>query len=135
MIAAGKVALVTGGASGMGQIFARRLAASGAKVAIFDVNEAGLRQTADADNITAFHCDIADQEAVTARVAEVEADLGPVELLVHAAALMPAYALADHSHENMEKLFRVNFFGTTYLCRAVLPGMQARGHGRIIVFG
>ncbi len=135
MIAAGKVALVTGGASGMGQIFARRLAASGAKVAIFDVNEAGLRQTADADNITAFHCDIADQEEVTARVAEVEADLGPVELLVHAAALMPAYALADHSHENMEKLFRVNFFGTTYLCRAVLPGMQARRHGRIIVFG
>ena len=52
---AGKVALVTGGASGMGQIIARRLARQGAKVAIFDVNEQGLQDTAaEAENITAF---------------------------------------------------------------------------------
>ena len=52
-----KVAIVTGGASGMGQICARRLARQGARVAIFDVNDQGLEATAaESDNITAFHC-------------------------------------------------------------------------------
>jgi NAD(P)-dependent dehydrogenase (short-subunit alcohol dehydrogenase family) len=133
---AGKVALVTGGASGMGQIYARRLASQGAKVAIFDVNQQGLDDTAaESDNITGFHCDISSLDDVNAKVAQVEQDLGPVDLLVHAAALMPAYTLAEHTHEGMETLFRINYFGTTYMVRAVLPGMQQRGTGRIIAFG
>jgi NAD(P)-dependent dehydrogenase (short-subunit alcohol dehydrogenase family) len=132
----GKVALVTGGASGMGQICARRLAGQGAKVAIFDVNEQGLADTAaESDNITAFRCDISSLEDVETRVAEVIATLGPIDLLVHAAALMPGYLLSEHSHEGMERLFRINYFGTTYMVRAVLPGMTERGSGRIIVFG
>jgi len=131
-----KVAIVTGGASGMGQICARRLAGRGAKVAIFDVNEQGLEETAaESDNITAFHCDIADLKDVQAKVAQVNATLGQVELLVHAAALMPSHQLVDHTHEDMERLFRINYFGTTYIIRAVLPAMMARGEGRIIAFG
>ena len=75
----GKVALVTGGASGMGQIIARRLAGRGAKVAIFDVNEDGLAATAaEADNITAFRCDISCLQEVEAKVAEVEDSLEDV---------------------------------------------------------
>ena len=133
---AGKVALVTGGASGMGQITARRLAKQGAKVAIFDVNEQGLADTAaESDNITAFHCDISSLDDVDTKVAEVAAQLGPIDLLVHAAALMPSHKLIDHTHEAMEKLFRINYFGTTYMVRAVLPAMMARGEGRIIAFG
>ena len=136
METAGKVALVTGGASGMGQIYARRLAASGARVAIFDVNQQGLDDTAtESDNITGFHCDISSLEDVNNKVAAVEQQLGPVDVLVHAAALMPAYALAEHSHEGMEQLFRINYFGTTYMVRAVLPSMMARKSGRIIAFG
>ncbi|MGB1139516.1 MAG: SDR family NAD(P)-dependent oxidoreductase [Halioglobus sp.] len=132
----GKVAIVTGGASGMGQIAARRLAKQGAKVAIFDVNEQGLADTAaEADNITAFRCDTSSRDDVEAKVAEVEAALGPVELLMHAAALMPSHQLSEHTHEDMERLFRINYFGTTYMVRAVLPGMTARGHGRIVAFG
>lgn len=133
---AGKVAIVTGGASGMGQITARRLARQGAKVAIFDVNEKGLQATAaESGNITAFRCDISNLQDVEAKVAEVAAALGPIELLVHAAALMPGHKLIDHSHEDMERLFRINYFGTTYIIRAVLPAMMARGRGRIIAFG
>jgi len=133
---AGKVALVTGGASGMGQIIARRLANQGARVAIFDVNEQGLQDTAaEHDNITGFHCDISSLEDVESRVAEVAATVGPIDLLVHAAALMPSHKLIDHSHEGMEKLFRINYFGTTYIVRAVLPAMLERGNGRIIAFG
>ena len=133
---AGKVALVTGGASGMGQIAARRLAKQGARVAIFDVNEQGLQDTAaESDNITAYHCDISSREDVEAKVAEVVATLGPIDLLIHAAALMPSHKLIDHTHEGMEKLFRINYFGTTYMVRAVLPAMIERGNGRIITFG
>jgi len=132
----GKVALVTGGASGMGQIIARRLAKQGARVAIFDVNEQGLRDTAaQQDNITGFRCDISSLEDVESRVAEVAETVGPIDLLVHAAALMPSHKLIDHTHEGMEKLFRINYFGTTYMVRAVLPAMLARGNGRIIAFG
>jgi len=133
---AGKVALVTGGASGMGQIIARRLAQQGARVAIFDVNEQGLQDTAaEADNIVGFKCDISSLEDVEARVAEVAATIGPIDLLVHAAALMPSHKLIDHSHEGMERLFRINYFGTTYMVKAVLPSMLERGSGRIVVFG
>ena len=91
MSTAAKVALVTGGASGMGQIYARRLAAGGARVAIFDVNQAGLDATAaESENITAYHCDISSLEDVNNKVAQVESELGPIDTLVHAAALMPA---------------------------------------------
>jgi len=132
----GKVAIVTGGASGMGQITARRLARQGAKVAIFDVNEKGLHETAtESDNITAYRCDISSLQDVEAKVAQVAAELGPIELLVHAAALMPSHKLIDHTHEGMEKLFRINYFGTTYMVRAVLPAMLERKRGRIIAFG
>jgi NAD(P)-dependent dehydrogenase (short-subunit alcohol dehydrogenase family) len=132
----GKVAIVTGGASGMGQITARRLARQGAKVAIFDVNEKGLHDTAaESNNITAYRCDISSLQDVEAKVAQVAAELGPIELLVHAAALMPSHKLIDHTHEGMEKLFRINYFGTTYMVRAVLPAMMERGRGRIVAFG
>jgi len=133
---AGKVAVVTGGASGMGQIIARRLVAQGARVAIFDVNDQGLQaMAAEADTITALRCDISSREEVEARVAEVAQDLGPIDLLVHCAALMPSHKLVDHTHEGMERLFRINYFGTTYMVRAVLPAMMARKSGRIIAFG
>ena len=133
---AGKVALVTGGASGMGQIIARRLARQGAKVAIFDVNEQALLATAaEADNITAYQCDISSLDEVDAQVSAVTSALGPIDLLVHAAALMPSHKLLDHSHEGMEKLFRINYFGTTYMVRAVMPSMLERGSGRVICFG
>ena len=132
----GNVAIVTGGASGMGQITARRLAKQGAKVAIFDVNEQALQDTAaESDNITAYRCDISDLRDVETRVATVASELGPIELLVHAAALMPGHQLIDHTHEDMERLFRINYFGTTYMVRSVLPAMIERGEGRIIVFG
>ncbi len=132
----GKIALVTGGASGMGRIIALRLAARGAKVAIFDVNEPGLAETVSmASGISSYRCDISSIEDVEAKVAEVAADLGPVDHLVHAAALMPSHQLVNETHESMERLFRINYFGTTYLIKSVLPSMMERKSGRIIAFG
>lgn len=132
----GKVALVTGGASGMGRIMALRLAKHGARVAIFDLNEEGLAATArESDAVTPLRCDISDLMDVERQVEEVVSRLGPIDLLVHAAALMPAHRLVDQSHEQMEKLFRINYFGTTYMVKSVLPAMLERRSGRIIAFG
>ena len=132
----GKIALVTGGASGMGRIIALRLASRGAKVAIFDVNEDGLAETVSmASGISSYRCDISRIEDVEAKVAEVGAALGPVDHLVHAAALMPSHQLVNETHESMERLFRINYFGTTYLIKSVLSSMMERKSGRIIVFG
>ena len=132
----GKVALVTGGASGMGRISALRLANRGARVAIFDLNEAGLQATAaEHASIQPFRCDISSREDVEAQVRNVESALGPVDHLVHAAALMPAHALADHSVEKVEFLFQVNFFGTVYMIKSLLPAMLARNSGTMILFG
>ncbi|MEM1154360.1 MAG: SDR family oxidoreductase [Pseudomonadota bacterium] len=134
--ASGKVAIVTGGASGMGQIIARRLARDGAKVAIFDVDEQGLESTAAAtDNIIACRCDISSSDEVDQQLNATVNQLGNVDLLVHAAALMPSHALAEHSREAMETLFRINFLGTTYMIQAVLPDMLQRRSGQIIAFG
>ena len=133
---AGKVALVTGGASGMGRIIALRLASRGAKVAIFDVNEEGLAETVSlATGVSSYRCDISRIEDVEAKVAQVVVALGPVDHLVHAAALMPSHQLVNETHESMERLFRINYFGTTYLIKSVLSSMMERKSGRIIVFG
>lgn len=120
----------------MGRIIARRLAGRGAKVALFDVNEAGMQETVDGnDRLVAYRCDISSVPEIEARLAEVEQDLGAVDHLVHAAALMPGHQLMDQDHASLERLFRINFFGTVYMVKAVLPGMLARNSGRVIVFG
>lgn len=132
----GKIALVTGGASGMGRICALRLANRGARVAIFDLNEEGLQSTAaEHASIQPFRCDISSRDDVEAQVKNVESALGPVDHLVHAAALMPAHALADHSVEKVEFLFQVNFFGTVYMIKSLLPAMLERNSGTMILFG
>lgn len=132
----GRVALVTGGASGMGRIIALRLAQRGAAVAIVDLNKEGLKETsASSPAITPLCCDISDLEQVEQTVAETESRLGPVDLLVHAAALMPSHALIDETHEGMERLFRINYFGTTYMVGTVLHSMLDRRSGRVIAFG
>lgn len=132
----GKVALVTGGASGMGRICALRLAREGAQVAIFDLNAQGLAETAaQSDNIHPFVCDISSESDVNERVAAVAAQLGPIDRLVHAAALMPSHALVDHSADAVMRLMQINFAGTVYMVRAALPAMLERRGGELILFG
>jgi NAD(P)-dependent dehydrogenase (short-subunit alcohol dehydrogenase family) len=133
---AGGVALVTGAASGMGRIYARRLARQGMTVIALDLNEAGLADTAAGhDTVHGVRCDVASQDDVRARLTEAQERHGPIDLLIHAAALMPAHALADHDADKVEFLFRVNFFGTVYMIKALLPDMLARGAGRMVLFG
>ncbi|ARN72959.1 SDR family NAD(P)-dependent oxidoreductase [Oceanicoccus sagamiensis] len=132
----GKVALVTGGASGMGRLTALRLAEQGAKVAIVDLNDEALAATAaESDNITPFNCDVTDLAKVRALVAEVEQRLGPIDRLTHCAAIMPGQLLKDMPAEKINQTMSVNYFGTVNLVKTLMPLMEQRGAGDIILFG
>jgi len=132
----GKVALVTGGASGMGQLDAVRLAKQGAKVAILDLNDKGLQETAaQSSNIKAYKCDVSDLENVRQVIAQVEQDLGPVDRLVHCAAIMPGQSLKDMPAELINKVMAINYFGTVNLTKVLMPLMEKRGGGDIILYG
>lgn len=132
----GKVALVTGGASGMGRETALRMARRGARVAILDVNQKALAETAAMSaNIQAFECDVSDLGRVRSVVAEVERTLGPIDRLVHCAAIMPGQSLRDMSAEAVFKVMAINYGGTVNMTKTLLPFMEKRGHGDIILYG
>jgi NAD(P)-dependent dehydrogenase (short-subunit alcohol dehydrogenase family) len=129
-------ALVTGGASGMGRICALRLARQGTQVAIFDMNDAGMEETAaQSDNIHCFKCDVADWEDVQAKVMQVIEQLGPIDRLTHAAAIMPSRTLVNDEVENVMRMMNINFSGTVHMVKAILPSMLARDSGQMILFG
>jgi 3-oxoacyl-[acyl-carrier protein] reductase len=123
----GRVALVTGGASGIGEAVVRRLLAEGAAVASLDL-------AAHApEGALALAGDVARSADVDAAVARVEAELGPVDVLVCSAGVpgrsLPALDVTDAEWRHV---FGVNADGVFFCNRAVLPGMVERGYGRIV---
>ena len=131
----GKVALITGGGSGMGQKAAQELADQGAKVAILDVNEAGMAETCEGrPNIKAFVTDITNTEAVKATVEAVESQLGPIDRVCNAAAIMPFGKLLEQDAGVQLKLMEINYGGLVNVATATVPGMVERGRGDFISF-
>jgi NAD(P)-dependent dehydrogenase (short-subunit alcohol dehydrogenase family) len=131
----GRVALVTGAASGMGRLSAERLARAGAQVAAVDLHAGPLAELAAAHpTLCAFPCDVADPAAVAALVKEVEAGLGPIDRVTHAAAIAPTGLLAEQPAEEVMRLMRINYGGTVNVALAALPGMLARGRGDLILY-
>jgi NAD(P)-dependent dehydrogenase (short-subunit alcohol dehydrogenase family) len=133
----GRVALVTGGGSGMGRIAAVRLADQGATVAIADVDETGMKETQrqGGDRIFPYPCNVTDMDAVNDVVTTVEATHGPIDRLVHAAGIMPAGRILDTPVERLLAPMKINYFGTVHVTKAVLPGMVSRNRGDVILFG
>lgn len=131
----GKVALITGGGSGMGRSAAQTLASQGAKVAILDINEAGMAETAaDFGTITAYPVDISDTDAVHAVVAKVEDELGPIDRVCNAAAIMPFGRLLEQDPKLQLKLMDINYGGLVNIATATVPRMIARGSGDFVSF-
>src|ERR1044071_7781522 len=122
----GRVALVTGGASGIGAAAAARLRESGAEVAGFDREPV--------EGYVAVTGDISSSADVNAAVAQVERDLGRIDVLVNSAGI-PGESLRTTgvSDEEWQRVFAINANGTFFMCRAVLPGMIGRGYGRIVL--
>ena len=134
---AGKVAVVTGGGGGIGGATSRRFAAEGAKVAVFDLNlDAAKKVAADVEATsgvaTAFACDIASRANVDAAVADVEAKLGPIDVLVNNAGWDVFRPFVKTEPAEWDKLIAINLTGALHMHHAVLPGMVARKAGRIV---
>lgn len=128
----GRIALVTGGASGIGAATVRRLAAEGARVAVADVNGPGARAVAGEVDGAAVELDVTDTASVTQGVANAEAALGPLDVLVNNAGTDRFAFFVTTDEALWDLVLGVNLRGTLAVTRAVLPGMQRRGAGSIV---
>lgn len=132
---AARVALITGAASGMGRLAAQRLGRGGCKVAALDINEVGLAETAHASpNIQRFLVDVTEPKEVEQVIERVEAELGPIDRVHNAAAIMPTGLLLDQDSALIHKIMEINYGGTVNVCQAVLPRMLTRGRGDLVNF-
>jgi len=131
---AGNVAVITGGAQGIGLAVARRLAASGARIALWDLSRPTLEQAkAELPEALLVQTDVADYGSVTAAVAETERQLGRIDILVHSAGIAGKNApLDEYELDEWHRVIEIDLNGTFYVNRAVLPGMKARNYGRIV---
>src|ERR1700730_11713881 len=133
----GKVALVTGAAQGIGRAIAMRLAAEGAKVAIGDIKEDVAKQTAAeikaaGNEARAVTLDVTSLASAMAAVERVERELGPVDILVNNAGWDKLEPVGERTPETWDRVIAINFRGVIHCCKAVVPKMQARGHGKIV---
>ena len=123
----GRVALVTGGSSGIGFAVAERLLREGAKVATLDLTEGGPEEA------LALTGDVRRSEEIDAAVARAEAELGSVDVLVCSAGITgDSLHTVDVSDEEWRRVLAINADGTFFANRAVLPGMTERDYGRIV---
>lgn len=133
----GKTALVTGGAYGIGFAIAEALAEAGAKIAFNCRSQKNLDQgmaAYEAKGITArgYIADVSIEEQVSQLVTDIERDLGPVDILVNNAGIIRRVPMLEMTAEDFRRVVDIDLTGPFICAKAVLPGMIARGHGKII---
>ena len=132
----GSVGLVTGASSGMGKIIALRMAKQGLKVAALDTNQKGLEEISRKyNNIYSFVCDVRSYEEVSKSIKEIEENIGEIESIVHAAAIMPAKPILSTSPNKTMNLMDINYGGTVNLVHSVVTKMIEKDSGQAIFFG
>ena len=137
---AGRVALVTGASSGIGEALARELAHRGAHVALLARRKERLDSIVSdlakgGHRAAAFRCDVRDADAIAATAREIEGQLGPVALLVNNAGSARHILFRDHPADEIQDLMLTNYMGTVHWIKCILPSMRERGSGWILNLG
>lgn len=133
----GRVALVTGASSGIGEALARELAGLGARVALVARREDRLESIAgelvrDGLDARVFGCDIRNSDELEATAIEVANEMGPIEVLVNSAGYGRHILFVDHDPGDIEDMMLTNYMGTVRWIKQVLPSMRERRQGWII---
>ena len=131
---AGKVALVTGGARGIGRAICEAYAAAGAKFVVADISEDDAHKTAKAIGGLAVAMDVADMNSISAGIAAIKAEYGGIDILVNNAGIFNMASIDKITHEDYRQQYDVNVGGTIFTCQAAVPLMKRRGGGTIINF-
>jgi NAD(P)-dependent dehydrogenase (short-subunit alcohol dehydrogenase family) len=126
---AGRVAVVTGAAKGIGRSIAETLAANGARVAALDL------VAPDHAGILGVACDVSDEAAVDAAMTAVERQLGTISVLVLNAGIFPIVPFEEMTRELWDRTLAINLTGGFLCAQRVLPGMREQGYGRIVAIG
>ncbi len=133
---AGQTAVITGAASGLGLAISKKLHAEGAHVAMLDLNEAALQSAAKevGENAAAFAVDITNQGQVSSVIERIGNQFGRIDLLVNSAGVTGKTNIKSHEVDvaDVRFVFDVNFMGSFFTARAVLPWMLKRNYGRIL---
>ena len=133
----GKVALITGASHGIGMAIANVFAAAGATIC-FNCSSEGSRvralETYKANGVDAhgYVCDVCDEEAVKALVAQIKEEVGVIDILVNNAGIIKRIPMLDMSAEDFRKVIDVDLNAPFIVSKAVIPGMIEKGHGKII---
>ena len=133
----GKVAVVTGGARGIGRAISLQLAKDGAAISVWDLDEDGAQETGamiarDGGRAIACAGDAASAPAIQSALARTRAELGPVTILVNNAGMTGFHPIQDITEEMWDRMMRVNLKGPFLCTQASLPDMLAAGWGRIV---
>jgi 3-dehydrosphinganine reductase len=134
----GKTALITGGSSGIGLAVGRSLAEKGANVWLLARGVDGLNSALESMKYDesqfcgTISADVSDWDQVSAAVAQIESEIGVPDLVVNSAGVAHPGYFQDLGIEIFHWMMDVNYFGTVYICKAVVPGMVARGSGHIV---
>jgi NAD(P)-dependent dehydrogenase (short-subunit alcohol dehydrogenase family) len=128
----GKIAVVTGGASGIGQGLAERFHAEGAAhVVVLDRDEDGAKAVAQSIGGTGVGCDVTDEAAISAVVEATEQDIGPIGIFVSNAGYVTLGGL-EAPVDDLNRMFEVHVLAHLYAARAVIPRMANRGEGYLL---
>ena len=127
-----KVAVVTGGASGIGAACCRNFAERGAKVVVADLNGDGARAVAAEFGGLGIACNVGDEAEVNALVAEVESALGPIDIMFNNAGINSGREILNTDLSVWQDQWQVNLMAHVYAVRAVMPGMIERGSGYLL---
>jgi short-subunit dehydrogenase len=134
---ANKTILITGGAMGIGKLFAEKGVQERAKIVIWDVNEGALQNTvnelkAKGGDVRSYIVDVSNPQAIEESAKKVLDEVGTVDILFNNAGIVVGAYFVDHTAEQIERTVKINTLGVMHVARAFLPAMIKKGEGHLI---